>query len=292
MDLLETILASDDLPELSPRISSLLQMLGQPDSARIDEVSRELAALQGFDQAVLTLINSPVYPLRREVRSLDEATMYMGMRNISFLLIALLTKGLLPRDSGRSAAFDRGSYWRHCVGTSMAAMTFGQLTGMGDRYKLFTYGIVHDIGTAILDACRPDLLDAINARMVGGEGFAEVERDYLGPATHGEIGFAVFRSWNVPGEVCEVVRYHHDPHIPDPPSADLDLLFVADAVATEYYQRLLGTTTVATADASVLARLGISRDDVDAMAADLVSAVDSEPTLLKLDELNVYANGG
>ena len=289
MEVMDSILDSVRLPRPAAQVSRILGMLRDPDGLDIDDLTADHAALSGFEATLLSIINSSNYPLRREVVSLREATMYLGMRNISYLLIALLTKGLLPKESGRSQAFGREPYWRHCVGTSMAAMNLGAVTGVGDRYKLFTYGIVHDIGTAILDVCRPDLLDEIASRMrEGGQSFAEVEGVVLGRDTHGEIGYEVFRRWGVPDEICEAVRYHHHPGIPDPPQPDLDLLYVADAAATDYYQRLLGTHAVATVDEAVLERLDVTRDDIEAMASDLATNVEADLALLKLDELDVF----
>lgn len=288
MNVMDSILASHRLPRPSSQVSRVLALLRDPDGLDLDELTGELAALSGFEDTILSIINSSNYPLRREVRSLRDATVYLGMRNISYLLIALLTKGLLPRESGRSEAFAREPYWRHCVGTSVAAMILGVATGSADRYKLFTYGIVHDIGTAILDACRPDLLDEIHDRMVEGQLFADAEVHVLGQDTHGEIGYEVLRRWGVPDEITVAVRYHHHPEVLDPPQPDIDALYAADAAATDYYQKLLGTHTVATMDEAVLDRLGLSRDDIDAVASDLAADVEADAALLQMDDLDVF----
>lgn len=290
MNVMDSILDSLRLPQPAAQVSRLLTLLRDPDGLDIDDMTADLAVMSGFEATILSIINSSKYPLRREVVSLREATMYLGMRNISYLLIALLTKGLLPKESGRSQAFGREPYWRHCVGTSMAAMSLGASTGVGDCYKLFTFGIVHDIGTAILDVCRPDLLDEIHVRLLDGQPFAEAEVAVLGRDTHGEIGYEVFRGWGVPDEICEAVRYHHVPGTLENNTPDIDLLYVADAAATDYYQRLLGTQTLATLDETVLERLGITRDDIEAVAADLATNVEADVALLKLDELDVFAN--
>ncbi len=288
---LESILISDQLPRPSGRVAHVLAMLRDPDRLDIDELAEGLAGLPGFEGTVLSIINSPNFPLRREVQSLHDAVLFIGIRSLSYLLVARLTKGLLPRGTGRSQIFDREAYWKHCVGTSVAAMKLSDTLGVGDRYKLFTYGIVHDIGIAILDLCRPDLLDRLHDRLEEGRPIAASEIGVLGRQTHAEIGCEVLRTWGVAEEICEAVRYHERPRTLSQPRTDVDLLYLADAVSSDYYHRLLGLQSVVRADPEILQRLDVSVDDLEALSEGLAHEVEADAALLMIDEMDVLDDG-
>lgn len=288
-DLVQDILASEHLPRVSPLVSEILSLLDDPEGVELDTVVALLAKLPGFEEAALSVINSAHFPLAREVRSLREAVVYLGMSNVCYLLIALLTKAMLPASQGRSEVFVRETYWRHCVGTSVASQKLAREVGRGDRYKLFTYGIVHDLGIAILDVCFPDRLDRLHQQLCRGPTLDDAEAECLDGTSHGEIGAAVFERWNVPADVCQAIRYHHHPDRLPEPVEDLDLLYVADAVSMSYYQRLLGAHPTSQLDRPVLKRVGVGRDTIDWLQQDFDLDVDAEIDMLHLDELEVLA---
>ena len=86
----------------------------------------------------------------------------MGAKNTRMIAIAYITRLLLPNRKGRAEIFDNKTYWKHCIGTSIAAHLIADETGLCDKDKMFTYGLIHDIGITVLDICLPQHLDKIH----------------------------------------------------------------------------------------------------------------------------------
>ena len=89
------------------------------------------------------------------------------------------------------------SYWKHVMGTSVASCVLAEKLKKGDKFKLFSYGLVHDIGIIVLDTCFPELVEKIIEKMYTGMGHTSSERIYLDNLTHGDIGAWLCRRWNI-----------------------------------------------------------------------------------------------
>lgn len=143
--------------------------------------------------------------------NLREAVIYLGMHTVQVLLIAFITRTLLPEKSGRSKLFSRISYWKHCMGTSIASCKLAVKVGICDKYEPFAYGLVHDIGIAVLDTCLPEVLDEVFTKVEEGTPQIIAEKEVMGGLTHSDIGAWICEKWGLPENICSVVEYHHKP---------------------------------------------------------------------------------
>lgn len=82
--------------------------------------------------------------------------------------ISYFTRLLLPDNKGRAKLFNNNKYWKHCIGTSIAAYMIADETKLSDKDKMITYGLIHDIGITVLDICLPDLLDKVHEQQMKG----------------------------------------------------------------------------------------------------------------------------
>ena len=57
-----------------------------------------------------------------------------------------------------------------------------------DKEKIFTYGLIHDIGITVLDICLPEHLDKIHTMQLNGIHQLVAEKIVLGGLTHENIG--------------------------------------------------------------------------------------------------------
>ena len=90
--------------------------------------------------------------------------------------------------------FHNKKYWKHCLATSMAAYMISAETKLSDKDKMFTYGLIHDIGITVLDICLPDYLDEINEMHLKGTHQLIAEKIVLDGITHAEIGVGSAKS--------------------------------------------------------------------------------------------------
>lgn len=128
------------------------------------------------------------------------------------------------------------------MGTSVASYMIADETGLCDKEKIFTYGLIHDIGITVLDICLPDHLDRIfTMQMEKGVHQIVAEKIVLGGITHSEIGIWICEKWGLPEEIIEIVGYHHTPFANSKASNEVKIMHLADHISTNYYENLLGT---------------------------------------------------
>lgn len=273
--LFERLEASGRLPELSPAISSVLAMLSRPAELDIDVLAQRVSECGQLHDLVMANLNSGYYQLNRKVASIREAVSYLGMQTVRNLLIFFISRQLFPDSKDKARSFDMPRYWHHVIGTSVASGMLSEKTRRGDRFTLFSYGLIHDIGIALLDACLPGMMDEIFQKVKSGVHQLVAERVVLGGLTHSEVGAWLCRRWNLREDITAIVEYHHTPLLAKSQQEDVRLIHVADVFSTAYYQRLLGLASGHRYGGALLDSLGLSDGDAREIAGALPQAVEN-----------------
>jgi HD-like signal output (HDOD) protein len=105
---------------------------------------------------------------------------------------------------------DEGVLWEHSVGSAFAAQMLSKDLAPGIYNMSFTAGLLHDVGKVALDM---QLRGDLRKRFIGllnGSGQDIAEREVAG-FTHAEIGEYLCNRWNLPEEIAEAIRFHHEP---------------------------------------------------------------------------------
>jgi len=232
---------SNYLPQIPKAFGETLSMLLEPTEFNIDECIRKLSSIPKLEKALIQILNFNT-TLNREIIALKDAVLYLGAKNTRMISIAFITRLLLPNRYGRAKIFNNKKYWKHCMGTSVASYMIADETGLCDKEKIFTYGLIHDIGITVLDICLPDHLDRIfTMQMEKGVHQIVAEKIVLGGITHSEIGIWICEKWGLPEEIIEIVGYHHTPFANSKASNEVKIMHLAVHISTNYYENLLGT---------------------------------------------------
>lgn len=200
--------------------------------------------------------------------------LYLGAKNTKIIAIAYITKLLLPNRSGRAKLFDNKAYWKHCIGTSIVSSMIAHETSLCDKDKMFTYGLIHDIGVIVLDICLPDYLNKIYSLQLKGLHQIVAEKIVLSGLTHTEIGMWVCGEWGLPKEITEIVGYHHTPFINSQVSNEVMVMHLADSISTNYYEKLMGNETTFVYSERIREKLNISKEFVEDISKRLPKEVD------------------
>ena len=274
--LFEMLDNSKKLPKLSSGISEILAMLKNPSEVDIDLLAQKVSEYGQLNELVINNFNSGFYGTNRKIISIREAVVYLGMHTVQNLIIFFITRELfsnVPREN-KTRSFDMPQYWRHIIGTSAASVMLSSRIRQGDKYKLFSYGLLHDIGIALLDACLPDLMDDVSAKVTNGVHQLAAERLVMGGLTHSDIGAWLCRKWNIRDDITTVVEYHHTPSLDKTDSIDLKIIHVADMFSTMYYEKLLGLTVNPVFNSKIIDSLGVSDHDKTAIIESLPQEVE------------------
>jgi HD-like signal output (HDOD) protein len=197
------------------------------------------------------------------VTSIREAVVYLGMQTVQNIIIFFITRRLFDEVAreGKDRIFKMSHYWRHVIGTSVASSILSTRIKKGDRFKLFTYGLLHDIGIVLLDACVPEMVDEVAGKLLRGVHQVVAERSVFGGITHADVGAWLCRKWGIRDDITNIVEHHHTPFLEKSAIDDVRIIYVADVISTEYYERLLGLNINHDISKRIMDYLGISNDD-------------------------------
>jgi HD-like signal output (HDOD) protein len=116
-------------------------------------------------------------------------------------------------------------------------------------------------------------LEAIQSIAAKGVPFVVAENMILG-TDHAEIGAHILAHWNLPADVINAVRWHHDPDSPDTCDIQMDVVYLANLLC-----QISDTSGQAGGHAvelspAVIDRLGIKLDQFETISEKVARWVD------------------
>ncbi|MCK4502116.1 MAG: HDOD domain-containing protein [Desulfuromonadales bacterium] len=199
------------VPMLSASASQLLQLTAKEDHDLIDVINlvRNDANLTA---RVLKVVNSAAFSLVNKVTSIDRAISYLGERIIVSIAIGDCAGKLFQKElSGYEAA--GGDLWKHDLRTAIASREVVFQSGVDLNPALaFTAGLLHDIGKALIsDYLQGSVIDAVEIVSAEEElNYLDAEEILVG-FDHTQAGYELAKAWQLPEELAEVIRHHHNP---------------------------------------------------------------------------------
>lgn len=218
------------MPTFSQSVVRILQLTATGDAA-----PKELVRLVEHDpiltMKVLKLVNSAYFGLGRQVSSIKQGVVYVGVNTIKHLAISIAAIGALPREN--NAGFDMDAFWTHSLVTGAAARLIAQRQGVprNDVMGYFIAGLLHDIGQVVLAQGMPVEYRAVLQAALAREAcILGIEREMLG-TDHAEIGSLLGAHWKLPAELVDAIARHHDAGAAASLTALGKSLFAANQVA-------------------------------------------------------------
>ncbi len=219
------------LPTLPDVAAKLLELTASESSAVTD-----IAAIIERDPSVATrllkLVNSSFYGVRREINSIQQALMMVGMANLRSLVLSSSVMQLFEQ-SGKTSSYDRNGLWKHSVACAITARSLARASRVMDPDVAFTAGLIHDVGKVIIDKyLHAEFEKIVQIMETENISMSQAELRVL-EATHAEIGEHLCKLWNLPEILCDCVAFHHNPSASENHSKAAALIGVADSVARE-----------------------------------------------------------
>lgn len=197
------------LPSLSSINDVLRELLNaeQRYTAQISEIIRRDPSMA---TRMLRLANSVYYALSSPVTSIDEAVLYLGIRQVRQLAMSTPIIEDLQKIS-RQNPFPWRDFWQHCIATAiMTREIAGALQTSQDEVE-YVAGLLHDVGRIVMAAEFPAEFTAICAEAtVSTEDLGVIETAVLG-MDHCELGAIYLARHNLPEPIVEAARHHAHP---------------------------------------------------------------------------------
>ena len=230
------------LPSPPAGLAMIIQATGDASvssRALANLISREPA----FTAEMLRLANSPFYSPGKQVKTVQQATLFMGTRTIRNMALAHAVRQTTANvDTGE---FDRVAFWENSLRRAIACQVLAKVAGYEDPCEAMTVGLLQDIGVLLLAIAHPHQGGALqNAQTWPGARRVEEERRLCG-MTHTEIVMAEADRWGLPDSITLAIAHHHG----RPPNGAerqvrrlSEIAAVADAVADIVQTEAAGNT--------------------------------------------------
>ncbi|HOZ46097.1 MAG TPA: HDOD domain-containing protein [Candidatus Hydrogenedentes bacterium] len=227
--ILSRVKKAPPLPTITLRVFDLI---GRAD-VDIDELLNVVQYDPGLTSNVLRLANSARFAASQTIRSLRDALVRLGTKQVSELILMSV---VAPQTGVPVRGYDlpAGTLLEHSIAVAVCCDELANAVGVDAPDHVFTAGLLHDVGKIVLGAfveidAQP-ILDLAYQKHIS---FEEAESQVLG-INHAEVGARLLENWGLPEPIVAGVRWHHRPE--DFDEGDplmVDLVHVADNLSLE-----------------------------------------------------------
>ncbi|MCS7273312.1 MAG: HDOD domain-containing protein [Fimbriimonadales bacterium] len=255
----ELIARTQDLPSLPAVVMRVYQMVEDP-SVHAQQVAQEISKDQGFTARVLRVANSAYYGMTRQVATIEEAVIVLGMNTVKNLALIAATYPLFQRALiGYTPHVS--SMWTHSLAVGLICQMGARQFDTRVRNEAFTAGLLHDIGKLVISTALTnwmgELYDMVHRK---GKPVHEAERELFG-FTHEEVGALLIERWKLPPSIAHMIRYHHQSgEVEDPACA---LVEFADYCANRLGYQMNPEAPQEPFDTRVLNRLNMTLEECE-----------------------------
>lgn len=212
------------LPEVCIQVQALTDSPHTTAGDIGDVVGKDTA----LTSRLLKLVNSAYFSLPKKIDTVTRAVNLIGMRELRNLTMAASAAEVFSRIP--SNLIDMAAFWQHSVYCALVARNLAQSCNVLHSERLFTAGLLHDVGRLLMLTKLPDEIGkAESIRITSDRDVCEIERELV-DFDHAEVGHALLAHWNMPSNLCASVLYHHNPGDAHDAHLEASILHIADLV--------------------------------------------------------------
>ena len=211
----------EDHKELSSLPQTLAEVLRvtRDDSSSAQDLAEVLMRDPALTTKVLRVVNSPFYGAGREITTLTQAVVILGIRAVSALALSTSIYDITGR---WQSTVDRVRFWRHSLEVAIASRLIADAIRYPRPEEAFVSGLLHDLGLLVLEKSFSDKFDSIWKKAPSEHELVDLEENTWG-TNHARIGQFLLEQWKIPSVICEAVGQHHHRFPPDLNDSDLRL---------------------------------------------------------------------
>ncbi len=189
------------LPETVAKVQEAMDDL----SISPNQVAEHIIKDPPIAAKVLSVANSAAYGFPNRVDTIELAVALLGLRETYSIVLSAAVMNLFET----SQRFDYKRYWEEAMNCASAAKIIGKACGKTEDNGIFTAGLLHDIGRIALLETDAEEYSTVDFSLVDDD-LIKAEQACMGVA-HTEAGYELASTWNLPRDISDAIRYHHQP---------------------------------------------------------------------------------
>lgn len=198
----------DHLPTAPAIMASVLELMGQPmEEIEIDGLVDVIQLDKAIALQCLRIANSPLYGGYRSISTIRAAIVALGVCRVRDILLSCSLVQAFPPERW---LIDPVAFWEHSIGCAMVSRFLAQKIRHEKPEQAYVAGLLHDLGEAVNTMLLPrEFRSAVDVAMAESLSPYDAEKAVLG-FTHCDTGALLAEHWNLPAELIETVRWHHE----------------------------------------------------------------------------------
>jgi len=214
-----------ELPVL-PRAAVEVQELIARD-ADLSSIVRAIEREPTVAAALVKYANAAIYAGLRDVTDLQQAVARLGLNQVRETVVSLSAKAAFKADNPAQAKY-YATIWKHSLTTAVAARRLAEFVS-APKETAFLAGLLHDIGRICV------LRGITTLRKRDPKGFVLPDNTIaeFTDALHCPMGEVLCQAWNIPAELSDAIKRHHDQNLTEPKDLLAAVVQVADLMAAK-----------------------------------------------------------
>ena len=195
---------ANELPSIPEVVQELIASFDS-NSVDADDIGRKISIDQVLTVKVLRLANSARYGSSRDVSSVGEAVVRLGINQIRTLVLASSFTGAFKAPPG----FDIKSFWQDSFQIAELGRWLARFTD-DEAETVFTTGMVSNIGRLLVHMSLSEKAQEIDRVVAKGGNRHEMEQIAWG-FTSDDASAGVATKWKFPDRIVAGVKYQSHP---------------------------------------------------------------------------------
>ena len=265
-----------------PNVAVKLTQMISKDTCTIEEFENVIKMDPSLVMRLLNIVNSSYFSLKKDIHSVAEALVFVGMENLKNSIVMAALKHIFENASGH-AGFSMKKLWLHSAATGLCSQMIAERIFGQKGENPFLCGILHDIGLIVEFQMMPEkLIQACEAFDPEKGQLHEFEQQYLG-TDHTRIGALLVSEWKLPEKINQTILEHHSSDNNTPPDSISGIIKVADYMISKIgYPEINGY--VPALPQSILNHLHANINEYKLITRELPQALADAKDILELDK--------
>jgi eukaryotic-like serine/threonine-protein kinase len=204
---ISSVIDNPNLPSPPALVLQILEKVSQPNCDP-DQVLSLLSRDSGLTGQVLKTVNSGLFGMSKQIGSLKQAVLLLGLRPLRSLVLSLALPAIRVTDKDEMVV----KYWQESVAGAVIARELSRVLRRPDAEDDLMAGLLRDLGFLVFREAFPEDYRALWLR--SGAAWAdrqcEEEREAFG-VDHADVSAVILETWHLPSDIFEPIRFHHDP---------------------------------------------------------------------------------
>jgi len=201
----------NELPELVPMPAIALKLLTacKDENVGAKELCKIVSCDSSMSVRLLHVSNSSMYGCAGQIKTLEHASVVLGMRGLRDLAVSIVAAGMFQDNKDQHSSAEM--LWRHSLACATVAKTISEDIPGVCPDEAFICGIIHDVGKLVLMQLLGEEYTLI-PKALAGESTAEEEESLYG-ICHVELGTQCTEDWGLSCDIAQALCYHHAPNV-------------------------------------------------------------------------------